>query len=189
MAKFVQYCRGCGGDHHMIKWTRSSQTYNKSCLLAACVEGANNYHVSCKTSLSKTICLHRGRQTTSTSSCRSHSFTEKQEELIINLHRIFGNRWSLIARELPGKTSEDIRNLCRRKHMKRKLQSINEPRKDAFVNEVKNPDEKKGTDQLINNIIDLNKLPSSEEYLKDFGCKNPLSFDLNQIPPEAVVMI
>ncbi|TXG59814.1 hypothetical protein EZV62_014387 [Acer yangbiense] len=71
--------------------------------------------------------------------------------------------------------------------MKRKLQSINESCKDAFVNEVKNPDEKKGTDQLISNIIDLNELPSSEEYLEDFGCKNPLSFDLNQIPPEAEV--
>ncbi|XP_057982353.1 transcription factor MYB35 [Malania oleifera] len=39
-----------------------------------------------------------------------NSFTAQEEELIVHLHRAIGSRWSLIARELPGRTDNDVKN-------------------------------------------------------------------------------
>ncbi|KAJ7970928.1 MYB transcription factor [Quillaja saponaria] len=38
------------------------------------------------------------------------SFTTQEEEHIINLHKAIGSRWSLIAKELPGRTDNDVKN-------------------------------------------------------------------------------
>ncbi|CAN6572744.1 unnamed protein product [Malus baccata var. baccata] len=37
-------------------------------------------------------------------------FTEDEVDLIIRLHRLLGNRWSLIARRLPGRTANAVKN-------------------------------------------------------------------------------
>ncbi|KDP45440.1 hypothetical protein JCGZ_09689 [Jatropha curcas] len=38
------------------------------------------------------------------------NFTPQEEELIINLHKAIGTRWSLIAKQLPGRTDNDVKN-------------------------------------------------------------------------------
>ncbi|KAJ9683524.1 hypothetical protein PVL29_019205 [Vitis rotundifolia] len=37
-------------------------------------------------------------------------FTPQEEDLIVNLHKAIGSRWSLIAKELPGRTDNDVKN-------------------------------------------------------------------------------
>ncbi|CAI9780493.1 unnamed protein product [Fraxinus pennsylvanica] len=48
------------------------------------------------------------------------NFTEEEEEFIINLHSLLGNKWSLIAARLPGRTDNEIKNYWNT-HIKRKL--------------------------------------------------------------------
>ncbi|XP_010521146.1 PREDICTED: transcription factor MYB3-like [Tarenaya hassleriana] len=50
------------------------------------------------------------------------NFTDEEDELIIKLHSMFGNKWSLIAGRLPGRTDNEIKNYWNT-HIKRKLLS------------------------------------------------------------------
>ncbi|CAD5174870.1 MYB31 transcription factor31-like [Musa acuminata AAA Group] len=50
------------------------------------------------------------------------NFTEVEDELIINLHSHLGNKWSLIAGRLPGRTDNEIKNYWNT-HIRRKLLS------------------------------------------------------------------
>ncbi|TYH85601.1 hypothetical protein ES332_D02G279700v1 [Gossypium tomentosum] len=48
------------------------------------------------------------------------NFTEDEDELIIKLHSLLGNKWSLIAARLPGRTDNEIKNYWNT-HIRRKL--------------------------------------------------------------------
>ncbi|KAG8368089.1 hypothetical protein BUALT_Bualt15G0009000 [Buddleja alternifolia] len=50
------------------------------------------------------------------------NFTEDEDELIIKLHSLLGNKWSLIAGRLPGRTDNEIKNYWNT-HIRRKLMS------------------------------------------------------------------
>ncbi|KAL8027855.1 hypothetical protein ABFS82_14G121200 [Erythranthe guttata] len=68
------------------------------------------------------------------------NFTQDEDELIIKLHSLLGNKWSLIAGRLPGRTDNEIKNYWNT-HIRRKLTSrgidpsthrpINEPKLSA----------------------------------------------------------
>ncbi|KAL6619196.1 hypothetical protein ACP70R_034335 [Stipagrostis hirtigluma subsp. patula] len=48
------------------------------------------------------------------------NFTYDEDDLIIRLHSLLGNKWSLIAGQLPGRTDNEIKNYWNT-HIKRKL--------------------------------------------------------------------
>ncbi|CAN0898528.1 MYB-like transcription factor 4 [Linum grandiflorum] len=48
------------------------------------------------------------------------NFTFQEDELIIRLHSLLGNKWSVIAGKLPGRTDNEIKNYWNT-HLKRKL--------------------------------------------------------------------
>ncbi|CAM8992135.1 unnamed protein product [Rhodiola kirilowii] len=43
-------------------------------------------------------------------SVKRESFTEDEEDLIIRLHNLLGNRWALIAGRVPGRTDNQVKN-------------------------------------------------------------------------------
>ncbi|XP_072996530.1 transcription factor MYB59-like [Typha latifolia] len=47
--------------------------------------------------------------------------TPQEEQLVLQLHALHGNRWSQIARSLPGRTDNEIKNYWRT-HMRKKAQ-------------------------------------------------------------------
>ncbi|KAM7260957.1 hypothetical protein ACFE04_026432 [Oxalis oulophora] len=64
------------------------------------------------------------------------NFTEEEDELIIKLHSLLGNKWSLIAGNLPGRTDNEIKNYWNT-HIRRKLISRGiEPSTHKPVNEA-----------------------------------------------------
>ncbi|XP_062098143.1 transcription repressor MYB6-like [Humulus lupulus] len=64
------------------------------------------------------------------------NFTEIEDELIIKLHSLLGNKWSLIAGRLPGRTDNEIKNYWNT-HIKRKLISQGlDPQTHRHLNET-----------------------------------------------------
>ncbi|KAL3510622.1 hypothetical protein ACH5RR_030023 [Cinchona calisaya] len=51
------------------------------------------------------------------------NFAEDEEDLIIKLHALLGNRWSLIAGRLPGRTDNEVKNYWN-SHLSKKLTSM-----------------------------------------------------------------
>ncbi|KAG8370415.1 hypothetical protein BUALT_Bualt14G0114500 [Buddleja alternifolia] len=50
------------------------------------------------------------------------NFTREEEETIINLHEMLGNRWSAIAAKIPGRTDNEIKNVWHT-HLKKKIKN------------------------------------------------------------------
>ncbi|KAD5508500.1 hypothetical protein E3N88_16203 [Mikania micrantha] len=58
--------------------------------------------------------------------------TQEEEAIIIDLHKQWGSKWSKIAKSLPGRTDNEIKNYWR-SHLKRKL----EARKTGTISHTK----------------------------------------------------
>ncbi|KAG9129763.1 hypothetical protein Leryth_015461 [Lithospermum erythrorhizon] len=54
------------------------------------------------------------------------NFSLEEVDLIVRLHKLLGNRWSLIAGRLPGRTANDVKNYWNT-HQIRKCKSKQEP--------------------------------------------------------------
>uniref|UniRef100_A0A453PN61 Transcription factor MYB39 n=1 Tax=Aegilops tauschii subsp. strangulata TaxID=200361 RepID=A0A453PN61_AEGTS len=65
-------------------------------------------------------------------------FTPEEEQTILQLHSVLGNKWSAIAKHLPGRTDNEIKNFWNT-HLKKKLIQMgfdpmtHRPRTDFFA--------------------------------------------------------
>ncbi|KAH7663216.1 myb proto-oncogene protein plant protein [Dioscorea alata] len=93
------------------------------------------------------------------------NFTEEEDELIIKLHSLLGNKWSLIAGRLPGRTDNEIKNYWNT-HIRRKLLSrgidptthrpLHQPLSDITISFVKQEERINEEKEKILRCPDLN---------------------------------
>ncbi|KAE9464060.1 hypothetical protein C3L33_03986, partial [Rhododendron williamsianum] len=69
--------------------------------------------------------------------------TPEEDEIIIQMHATLGNRWSLIASHLPGRTDNEIKNYWN-SHLSRKIQSFRRPSNELPPLEMDLPKRKGG---------------------------------------------
>ncbi|KAI5647840.1 hypothetical protein M9H77_33845 [Catharanthus roseus] len=106
------------------------------------------------------------------------NFTEEEDELIIKLHSLLGNKWSLIAGRLPGRTDNEIKNYWNT-HIRRKLLSRGiDPTTHRPINEPQQQQQQQ--QQQINTISFTTSAPNSNSN-EELETKNNIVINKEEI--------
>jgi len=111
-----------------------------------------------------------------------------EEELIIRLHRLLGNRWSLIAGRLPGRTDNEIKNYWNTRLSKKLLLSMSKPqsksRKNLKSKAKPSPIQNrvfKTTPVKITTTVRLSGTARPNGSMNGYGCSNPSSDEASKL--------
>lgn len=86
--------------------------------------------------------------------------TPQEEGIIIELHALWGNKWSTIARYLPGRTDNEIKNYWRTHFKKKEKSSQKQAKRKAQLLKLKQQQQQKQVHPLED---DENKFPPYTE--------------------------
>ncbi|XP_039021728.1 transcription repressor MYB5-like isoform X2 [Hibiscus syriacus] len=123
-------------------------------------------------------------------SVKRGQITPDEEDLILRLHRLLGNRWSLIAGRIPGRTDNEIKNYWNT-HLSKKLicQGI-DPRTHKPLNPNHSPSHLKAPSSSKNHVSATGTIPnpdikhaapsSSGDQITAAGKENEYSQNHNQ---------
>ncbi|KAJ4807671.1 MYB transcription factor [Rhynchospora pubera] len=107
------------------------------------------------------------------------SFSHDEENLIIELHAVLGNKWSQIAAQLPGRTDNEIKNLWNSCIKKKLRQRGIDPNTHKPLSEAETSTATATTDDRDKADRDV-KLPSSSDRVSASICSTEL--DLAEPP-------
>ncbi|KAJ7977760.1 Myb transcription factor [Quillaja saponaria] len=99
------------------------------------------------------------------------TFSQEEENLIIELHAVLGNRWSQIAVQLPGRTDNEIKNLWNSCLKKKLRQRGIDPVTHKPLTEVENGEDKDavGRNQKVTSVSNELDLLKAENSIKETG--------------------
>ncbi|XP_030467708.1 transcription factor MYB114-like [Syzygium oleosum] len=110
------------------------------------------------------------------------NISDEEEDLILRLHKLLGNRWSLIAGRLPGRTDNEIKNYWN-SHLSKKINQEEKPQNKAIPapretspptsQEVVQVDEE-GADRAVGNFSDVDF--DTDEFF-DFTTEGSYGFE------------
>ncbi|KAG0497050.1 hypothetical protein HPP92_001451 [Vanilla planifolia] len=105
------------------------------------------------------------------------NFTEEDDDIIIKLHSVLGNKWSLIAGKLPGRTDNEIKNYwnthIRRKLLSRGIDPVTHcPLRPSPTDCTESLDKRSAKEQRENNINNNNdsSRSSNEDERRQWRC-------------------
>nr|QTO65850.1 R2R3MYB [Masdevallia coccinea] len=107
------------------------------------------------------------------------NFSEEENDLIVRLHKLLGNRWSLIAGRLPGRTDNDIKNYWNT-NLGKKAKELSAMKKLSASNSLMPSQATNKTNVIRTKAIRCNKL-ASPLFLQS------LSTSRQKIPTKALV--
>ncbi|GJY38760.1 homeodomain-like protein [Tanacetum coccineum] len=101
------------------------------------------------------------------------NISTEEEDLIVKLHASLGNKWSLIAGHLPGRTDNEIKNYWN-SHLSRKIAQNTTKRRTSSTKKTRKP---RKTSSLSSKQSNIN--PSSDGLLADPTDTSPLILSTN----------
>ncbi|CAN4077506.1 unnamed protein product [Withania somnifera] len=84
------------------------------------------------------------------------NFSEDEDDLIVRLHSLLGNRWSLIAGRLPGRTDNEIKNYWNT-HLIKKLKNVGIKNFSKKEKSRKNVGKQSNNDNFKGQIVQVEK--------------------------------
>ncbi|XVF08405.1 hypothetical protein REPUB_Repub07fG0000800 [Reevesia pubescens] len=88
-------------------------------------------------------------------------FSQQEEDLIISLHEVLGNRWAQIAAQLPGRTDNEIKNFWNSCLKKKLMKQGIDPTTHKPLSIAEMKEERKCTDTVALQIPQFKGLPST----------------------------
>jgi myb proto-oncogene protein len=108
---------------------------------------------------------------------RRGSFNEEEEQIIIDVHRILGNKWAQIAKHLPGRTDNEVKNFWNSCIKKKLLSQGLDPSTHNLM-----PSHKRSSSSNNNNIPKPNKTTSIMKNPTDLD-QSTTAFSITNINP------